>query len=275
MLGAHVPHDTDSMSVVTAEGIDLKQHVRVGMAWAFLVAVCALSACSSDNKATDEGEMPGTVECGPAEACGGCECPAETRCYSSSEPCREACPKAGEKAGEYYCTAGLKFPCDEAIAEHEECTICGCSEGLYCNAGQCQDHKPDGAACGAASECEDTCCRTLQSLDEEVCESRGWCRMGIGEDCKTNADCPDESICTDNGFCTGGCDEDADCGVGSRVKNICVSGDFNAFRHYFPDMPGVCVPICDRDDPALDCSHWGGACEINYGAQSWCRPDLP
>lgn len=244
-----------------------------GFAWALFVAA-SLGACGDG--AASGAEMQTRHECAVSDACGDCECPAGTSCYSHAEPCREPCPEEGEKVGEYYCISGLKFPCEEALANHtQRCTVCGCWDGLYCNAGECKEQKPEGTACSADSECEASCCPTTASPDQSVCSARLSCRLGIGEDCMSNADCPESAICTDNGFCTAGCDEDADCGVSSHAANICVTGAFNVYIDYFPGRPGVCVPICDRDDPARDCSRWGGACELNPGAQSWCEPDLP
>ena len=220
-----------------------------------LVAV-SLGSCgtSKPDSAGDTTKQP-LPECASGEACENCECLGDTVCFADAEPCREPCPEGTDKAGEYYCQSGLKFPCEP--------------------------FKPSGSACTDASECEDACCRVFIAADQSAsagpkCASKNSCLLGIAEDCKVDGDCPVGGICTDNGFCTIGCDDTTNCGANSRLgPNLCVSGNLNLFIDYFPGMPGVCVPRCDSKRGDKDCEPWGTTCVVTTDGNDWCDADLP
>lgn len=239
---------------------------------------CGTSKSGSAGNTTQQ-PLP---ECASGEACENCECPGDAVCYAYSEACREPCPGGADKAGEYYCRSGLKFPCSEALENHTDvCDVCGCWDDLNCNSGKCEPFKPSGSACTDATECEEACCRVFIAADQTAsaeprCVSKESCLLGIAEDCKIDSGCSAGGICTDNGFCTIGCDDTTNCGANSRLgPNICVSGNLNLYHDYFPGMTGVCVPRCDSKRGDSDCEPWGTTCVVTTDGNDWCDADLP
>ena len=252
---------------------------------AWCTAVLVACACSSDDRASEAGEVEEAFDAGAqrrangdsaeptsgevAEAvdgvadsgptCGNGVCDADESCADCSVDCG-ACPECGDGTceGEESC-ADCPDDCDQCPPEcgdgacegDEACGSCpdDCGECDVCGDGECQA----GEDCAS---CESDCGPCLACGD-------GECEAGV-EDCAT---CPDDCPCVcGDGICTAAtehcnaCPEDCGCGLGE----VCTPLDY------------CCEPQCGGEDGQLvvvcGLDQCGGVCDA-CGFNQTCAAD--